>query len=94
MKDIFEQNYNYGQSIGGNLLFVDAYWFSGGGLVLLYDKYDGYKAYIKDVHHLSYNNDINAIAANGDKFPLVAVRALLPHINFSVEVKETPQLVE
>jgi len=85
---MLQLSYDYAEKVRGNLIYIDSYWFSGGGIVLFYDKYDGYKAYIKSVSTINLKSDIDEIASYGDKFSLDALNMLMPHIDLTCKVDE------
>ena len=83
----FNKQYNYGEFISNNAVFIDAYWFANGGIVLIYDKYDGYKAYIKSVKsNATIREDIDEIAKMGDPFPIESTAPLFQNVDFSKKV--------
>jgi hypothetical protein len=65
---------------------IDYKWFTGRdsiGVVLIYDEYDGYKAYIGLCQTgNSEMEDVMYIPQYGSKFPIEAAKKLFTHINF------------
>ena len=58
--------------ISKNLEFLDVIWFNLCGIVMVRDKYDGLKFYIKNIRGESYEEDLEEIINWGSPFPYEA----------------------
>ena len=81
--------FEYGDPMENNQIFVDVYWFNGGGIVCTFDKYEKkYKCYIGSSRGETAKKDSQVIASYGSKFALEAFMVLASNIDFRLDVYE------
>lgn len=64
---------------------LDCYWGKGFGVVIVFDDYDGIKAYAKDISGMDEQVDKQNIADYGNTFPMSAALELMPRVKEMME---------
>ena len=78
--------------IQNNIVYIEAYWFSQGGIVLAFDTLTKeHKCYIEGGNNIgdSLEKDIKHIANYGNTFPLESARGIFPSCDLEEDYTET-----
>ena len=71
-------------TLQNNIVYIEAYWFSNGGIVLAFDTLTKeHKCYIEGGNNIgdSMKRDVLHIAGYGNTLPLQAAKGIFPHLD-------------